>query len=55
LYAVACGTGFRAGGLASLTPESFDLDAEAPTVTLAARSNKRGTGKVQPLPLAEDR
>ncbi len=50
LYATACGTGFRASALASLTPESFDLDAEAPTVTLAARSNKSRTGKVQPLP-----
>jgi site-specific recombinase XerC len=27
LYATACGTGFRASALASLTPESFDLDA----------------------------
>jgi integrase len=50
LYATACGTGFRAGGLASLTPESFDLDTEAPTVSLAARSNKSRKPKVQPLP-----
>jgi integrase len=50
LYAVACGTGFRAGGLASLAPESFDLDAGGPTVTLAARSNKSRKLKVQPLP-----
>jgi integrase len=50
LYAVACGTGFRAGGLASLTPESFDLATEGPTVTLAARSNKSRRLKVQPLP-----
>src|SRR5437763_1340491 len=27
LYATACGTGFRASALASLTPESFDLSA----------------------------
>jgi gluconolactonase len=50
LYATACGTGFRAGGLASLTPESFDLDAGVPTVTLAARRNKSRVLKVQPLP-----
>jgi excisionase family DNA binding protein len=50
LYATACGTGFRAGGLASLTPESFDLDADPPTVTLAARRNKSRVLKVQPLP-----
>src|SRR5262245_24816161 len=50
LYATACGTGFRASALASLTPESFDLDADAPTVTLAARSNKSKKTKVQPVP-----
>ncbi len=50
LYACACGTGFRAGALASLTPESFDLDGEVPTVTLAARDDKSRRGKVQPLP-----
>ncbi len=50
LYAAACGTGFRAGGLASLTPASFGLDADPPTVTLAARRNKSRVLKVQPLP-----
>jgi integrase len=50
LYATACGTGFRASGLASLTPESFDLDAEIPTVTLSAQGNKSRKLKVQPLP-----
>jgi integrase len=50
LYATACGTGFRASGLASLTPESFDLDARTPVVTLAARYNKSRQTKVQPLP-----
>jgi integrase len=34
LYALACGTGFRAGALGSLTPECFDLDAQPPTVPL---------------------
>src|SRR5204862_2115495 len=50
LYATACGTGFRATALASLTPESFDLDAETPAVTLAARHNKSRKPKVQPIP-----
>jgi WD40 repeat protein len=50
LYAAACGTGFRASGLGSLTPESFDLDADPPTATLAARRNKSRVLKVQPLP-----
>src|SRR5262249_39104010 len=50
LYATACGTGFRASGLASLTPESFDLDPKAPTVTLPARANKSKKTKLQPLP-----
>jgi integrase/recombinase XerC len=50
LYATACGTGFRASALASLTPESFDLDAETPTATLSARRNKSRVLKVQPLP-----
>lgn len=50
LYATACGTGFRTSALASLTPESFDLDAEPPVVTLAARRNKSRVQKVQPLP-----
>lgn len=34
LYATACGTGFRASALASLTPESFDVNGEPATVTL---------------------
>ena len=50
LYATACGTGFRASALASLTPESFDLDAGSPTVTLAARNAKNRKTKVQPIP-----
>jgi integrase len=50
LYATACGTGFRASGLASLTPERFDLDSDPATVTLAARRNKSRKLKEQPLP-----
>jgi len=49
LYAVACGTGFRASTLASLTPESFDLENDRPTVTAAARNIKNRKTKVQPL------
>src|SRR5262249_51998118 len=49
-YAAACGTGFRASALASLTPESFDLSEEMPTVTLPARYAKNRKTKVQPLP-----
>ncbi len=50
LYATACGTGFRASALASLTRESFDLTGTPPTVTLAARHAKNRKTKVQPLP-----
>jgi integrase len=50
LYLTACGTGFRAGELASLEPESFDLNGVPPTVTLAAVSDKRKRKARQPLP-----
>ncbi len=50
LYAVAAASGFRAGELASLRPGAFDLDAEAPTVTLSAEEAKNGKTAVQPLP-----
>jgi hypothetical protein len=50
LYVTAAGTGFRASAIASLAPESFDLDAELPTVTLPARHAKNRRAKVQPLP-----
>src|SRR5207249_3358072 len=42
LYATAASTGSRASELASLTPEAFDLDADPPTVTLAAVNAKNG-------------
>ncbi|HEX5271585.1 MAG TPA: hypothetical protein VFW33_13905, partial [Gemmataceae bacterium] len=41
LYTVAAFTGLRESELASLTLESFDLDAEAPAVTVAAAYSKR--------------
>ncbi len=50
LYATACGTGYRAGGLASLTPESFTLSTNSPIVTLAVRRNKSRKPKIQPIP-----
>ena len=37
--------------MASLTPDDFDLNTDAPTVTLAARFNKSRKLKVQPIPL----
>ena len=44
------GPGSARPALASLTPECFDLDADPPTVTLAARHAKNRRTKVQPLP-----
>jgi integrase len=52
LYLTACGTGFRSQELAELTPESFDLDAEPPTVTLGARDTKNKRPVPQPHPPA---
>jgi integrase len=49
LYRVAAGTGFRANELRSLAPESFDLDAGSPTVTVAAAYSKRRRDDVQPI------
>jgi integrase len=51
LYATACGSGFRASALASLTPESFALEDDTPAVTLAACHNKSRKPRVQPIPL----
>jgi len=48
-YRLAIGTGFRARELASLTPESFDLDADTPTVTVIASHSKRRRDDVQPI------
>jgi integrase len=49
LYRLAMGTGFRANELRSLTPESFRLDGDAPTVTVAAAYSKNGREAVQPI------
>ena len=50
LYLTAAGTGFRAGELAVLGPECFDLDAAPPVVVLPAREDKAGRSVSQPLP-----
>jgi len=49
LYRVAVGTGFRANELRSLAPESFNLDADPPTVTVQAGYSKRRRKDVQPI------
>lgn len=49
LYLVATYTGFRVAELASLTPESFDLDADPGTVRVRASYSKRRRDDVQPL------
>jgi len=48
-YRVALGTGFRSKELRSLTPESFDLDSDPPTVTVQAACSKRRRLDVQPI------
>ena len=48
-YRVALGTGFRANELRSLTPESFDLDNDPPTITVDAGNSKRRRLDVQPI------
>jgi len=50
LYRVAAGTGFRASEMRSLTPASFDLDADPPTVAVEAAYSKRRGHDVQPTP-----
>lgn len=41
LYILAASTGYRRSELASLTPSSFNLDADPPTATVAASFSKR--------------
>ncbi len=48
IYAVAIGTGFRVGEIASLSPRSFRLDGH-PVVTLAAECAKNGKPATQPI------
>lgn len=49
LYVLAANTGLRAGELASLAPESFDLGAIPASVTVAASYSKRRRKDVLPL------
>ena len=51
LYAVAAATGYRAGELYALTPESFVLDGQGPTVDLDGRHTKNGKPASQPIPV----
>lgn len=49
LYLIAAHTGFRASELASLTPRSFDLKAEQPTITVLAGYSKHRREDRQPI------
>lgn len=49
LYRIALGTGFRASEIASLTPASFDLEGDPPTVTVRAGYSKNRREAVQPI------
>ena len=49
LYRLAVGTGFRANELRNPTPETFDLDADTPTVTVQAAYSKHRRKDVQPI------
>jgi len=49
LYRTAAGTGFRAGELRSLTPKSFDLAADEPSISVTASYSKRRRDDAQPI------
>ena len=49
LYRLAVETGLRAGEIRSLTPRSFDLDAEIPTVKVLAAYSKHRRDDTLPL------
>ncbi len=49
LYYVAFGSGLRAAEVASLTPESFDLDSDTPMVIVEAGTSKRRRREEHPL------
>jgi integrase/recombinase XerD len=56
LYHLAMATGFRAAELASLTPESFQLSGDSPTITVRACYSKRGkrSGRDDVQPIRRD-
>ena len=49
LYRLAVGTGFRATELRSLTPGSFHLDTDRPSVTVQAADSKHRCRDTQPI------
>ncbi len=49
VYRVAVGTGFRKAEIGSLTPESFNLDSEPPTITVKAGFSKHRREDIQPI------
>ncbi len=49
LYRIAAESGLRKKELGSLTPESFDLDADQPTITVKAAYSKHRREDVQPI------
>ena len=49
VYRLAAGTGFRAKELRSLTPASFNLDGNPPTITVEASCSKRRREDEQPI------
>ncbi len=49
VYAVALGTGYRLGELCSLTPESFHLDDDPPTIFCEGEFTKNGRDATQPI------
>ncbi len=48
-YRIASMTGFRASEVASLTPESFELSGETPSITVKAAYSKRRREDRQPI------
>lgn len=49
LYLTACATGYRRGELRTLTPASFDLIGDPPSVTVPGKKTKNKQLAVQPL------
>jgi hypothetical protein len=49
LYRVAPNTSYRVTELASLTPDSFDLDAKTPAIVLAGVFTRNRCAAVQPI------
>jgi len=49
LYRTAAGSSFRAGELRSLTPKSFALEGDGPSISVTAAYSKRRRDDVQPI------